>query len=378
MAKILMVKDGYLPDYRVDREAKALAQAGHKVSIICTEESKSKPEKHFEKVIILPTRAKARAMLPRWVKKSAKEYKQIIDEIKPDIIHAHDLMIANIVRRIIPKNTVFIYDDHEVWELYTKSIIRSVRGLKLKLLHIYMHLASKRNTREILKQIDMLIVVNDHWIDYYSKKGIAREKIISIENYTSENFLQEINDNLNLTYDFIKTDSRKKIVHTAKKAKISRDAERDIYNITKAVEKLDDWVIVIFGPKDEEYEKMGVIFFPHTNRLEFLVNCSQCDVALNTVKYMDERRHYASANRIYESLALGLKIISTKAQTYVEKFGEKAIWAGPETSVEDFKDILTNFEKYPTKEEIRLFSKNFSWENEMNKLTQKYEELIEK
>ena len=58
-------------------------------------------------------------MLPIWVQFAAREYKKIIDKIKPDVIHAHDLMITNIIQRIIPKKTKFVYDDHEIWELYT-------------------------------------------------------------------------------------------------------------------------------------------------------------------------------------------------------------------------------------------------------------------
>ena len=36
MVKILMVKHGYLPEYRVDREAIALKKAGHQIFMICT------------------------------------------------------------------------------------------------------------------------------------------------------------------------------------------------------------------------------------------------------------------------------------------------------------------------------------------------------
>ncbi|NHJ84723.1 MAG: glycosyltransferase family 4 protein, partial [Asgard group archaeon] len=281
MKKILMIKDGYLPDSRVEREALALKNAGYQIYLIYSEKAKGQINSVFEESYLIPLEIKARIYFPKAVNEVAKQYSSIIDKIKPDIIHAHDVMAANIACKVVPENVKFIYDDHEIWEIFTRSKIKKVKGLKQKILQIYIALATKKIVKKILKKADLLVVINEHWIDYYHKKGYPKENIIAIENYVDLNLINEVSKNEHLAEPFIQNDPRRKIIHSSNVQNLSQDINRNVNNIAQAAAELNDWVLIIYGNKDETLEKLGTMFFPQTDRIQYLVNCSKCDVALN-------------------------------------------------------------------------------------------------
>ncbi|NHJ40556.1 MAG: glycosyltransferase family 4 protein [Asgard group archaeon] len=375
MKKILMIKDGSLPDIRVEREVEALSKEGYQIYLIYSEKAKGKINPIFKETFLVPMNIKARIYFSKEVMKVATQYKVISKKIQPDIIHAHDIMAANIARFIITDKTKFVYDDHEVWEIYTKRIYKKAKGFKKKLMQLYVYLRTKKIIEKILKKIDLLIVINEHWINYYSNKGINKNKIVQVENFASEKLIDEIKKNKGIVDDFFIKDNRKKIIHSYKAKKLSLDIERSILNIAQATAELDDWVLIVFGKIDEKYEEMGVVFFPQTTRLKYLVNCSYCDLALNILQIDDERLNYSSSNRLYEFVSLGLKVISSKVQTLMDKFQDKMIWVNQDTPKEEIKQILRNIDNYPSKEEIQKYSKKFTWEIEMGRLMRKYNDL---
>ncbi len=109
--------------------------------------------------------------------------------------------------------------------------------------------------------------------------------------------------------------------------------------------------------------------------MEYLASIAKCDVALNTL-LLDERFHYSSSNRLYEFIALGLRVIVSRANTYIDKFGDSIIWAGTETPVEEIKQILINIDNYPTGEELKKFMKKYNWEDQIIKLVNFYQEKL--
>ncbi len=114
MGKILMLKHSDLPDNRADREAVALKKAEHNVFMICTGVKNKDSDDIYEKIFFVDRNGKVKFYLRKEVKKVAQKYQQVIDEIKPDIVHAHDIVTANVVRYLDKKNWFFVYDNHEV------------------------------------------------------------------------------------------------------------------------------------------------------------------------------------------------------------------------------------------------------------------------
>ncbi|NHK32596.1 MAG: glycosyltransferase family 4 protein [Asgard group archaeon] len=374
MAKILMITHGPMPDNRIDREAKALKEAGHKIYIIYSKKKRNLLD-YYEKKILLPFNNRTKALLPFAVRITAKKVKKILDVMQPDFIHAHDIAAANVARLVVDKDLKFIYDDHEIWEYLRKRQAQMIKNPLYKLIIKIVLFQTKRINKKIANKADLIIVVNKHWIDYYKERNIESNKIIVIENFYSKELIDKVLSSDIKIDDFFIKDPRKKVIHTEKNVLISSKVVRDVTNFVYAISELDDWVLCVFGPNDEKSEQLGVKFFPPTEQLEYLASCSKCDVALNPLVLNRPRGPYSSQNRLFEFAALGLVIISSKAITLVEKFDDKIIWLNPDASIEEIKRILTQTERHPKKEEIQEVAKQYTWKKEIKKLIKVYENL---
>ncbi|MHA1364843.1 MAG: glycosyltransferase [Candidatus Heimdallarchaeota archaeon] len=375
MKRILMFSHSYVPDIRIDKEVKALFEEGYEIYLICSAKGKGQIPKYYKKVFFVPLTRMQKAFIPFSFRKPKKKYKEIIREISPNILHAHDIMAANIAFKVKPKNTKFIYEDHEVWELIKKLELKERENILKIPLRIYQFLAVKYLTKRIMKKADLNIVVQRHWIDFYKKRGIKENKIISIENFSSREMIEEALSEAKFVDEFIQNDSRKKLVHSSRSSKPSDDYLRNITAFAEAVNELENWVMVIFGPVDEKFEKLGVKFLPPRNVLEYLASCSKCDVMINPL-VINERIHYCSPNRLYEATALGLRVFSPKAQAFYENFDDMLIWYDPKISNKEIVKILQNIDEYPTKKEIQEYSKKYhNWDNEAIKLIESYKRL---
>ncbi|NHJ39627.1 MAG: glycosyltransferase family 4 protein [Asgard group archaeon] len=373
--KILMATHTKLPDNRIDREATSLAQHGFSIYIICVG-LKGTYSNAYSKIYTIELNKREKSLLPIAAKKVAKKYRKIIDEVQPDIIHAHDIMAANIIRHAIPRKIKFVYDTHEDWELLRKRQRKVEPNLLKKLAVIfYTYPSTKRVTRKIAKKADLIVLTTKFSINYFENFGIPRKQIITVENYASQEIINQAIKRVDLIDEFMKKDQRKKIVHSSKSIKISSKIVRDVSVYAEAANELDDWVLVVFGPEDEKFIKIGVKFLPPRDQIAYLASISKCNVALNPL-ILDERTHYSSSNRIFEFVSLGLKVISSKAKYLEDKFNDYLIWAGPDASKEDIKEILNNIEKYPTKEELIKIGKKYSWEQEIQKLVDSYHKLV--
>ena len=374
MKKVLLVTHSLTPDKRIDQEAMSLVAAGYEVYLICRAKKKDKIPEFYKEIFIVHLTTKQMGYIPWTVNKVRMEYKEIIEKVQPDIIHANDLPAANIVRKIIPKGVKFIYDDHEVWELYYKLYVKRTKGLWKKIQRRYLQIISRFLSRKVMKQADLVIFVNEYWVEYYKKRGISHSKLISVENYPLKKDIDFALSGKIVVDDFFKNDPRKKIVTASKFAKLSEGTLRNIDNIAEAAYELEDWVVVNFGVSEEKYEKLGVVSIGFKPRFEFIASCSMCDIILNPL-VLDELMHHSSPNRFFEAALIGVRIISSEAETLVEKFDKLLIWANHNTPKEDVKKILMNIEDYPTGKEIQKAAQKFTWENEKKKLIMRYKEL---
>ena len=373
MAKILMLTHGPTPDYRIDREAEALAKDGHELYLIYRTQ-KGKIPSVYKKTFQVPLNNWQRALEPINCRLASRKYKKIIEEIKPNIIHAHDITAANIVRFVLPKNVKFVYDDHEIWEFLRRRQADARKNIIKKIIVRVIQMLTKNINNKIAKKADFLIVINEHWVPYYVEKGVDRDRLFALENFASKYLLKEVEEAKAQIDNFFIEDKRKKIIHSSKLT-LSSKVVRDVTNIAEAANNLDNWVLVVFGEPDKEFSTLGVHFIEPKPRMEYLTSCMKCDVALNPLK-LDERFHYSSSNRLYEFVSLGIRVMATKAQTYLDKFGDSLIWIDENTTIEEIEEILNNIEKYPSGEKLRKKVEIYNWENESKKLVEKYKKLL--
>ena len=375
MKKILFVTHSLTPDKRIDQEARSLVGEGYEAYLVCRGKKKDEIPTFYKEIIYVNLNKKQMAYLPGAVRKVRRKYKEIIERIKPDIIHANDLPVGNIIRKIIPVGVKFVYDDHEVWDIYYKLYADRTKNWLKKIQRRYLQIIAKSLSRKIMTQADLVIFVNDYWVHYYEKKGINVNKIISIENFPRKKDIDHALKNEIKVDDFFLKDKRRKIVTASKFAKLSDDTLRNIDNIAEVANELDDWVIVNFGEPDEKFDKLGVVSIGFKPRFEFIASCSMCDIILNPL-ILDELMHYSSPNRFFEAALLDVRIISSKVKTLMEKFNDLLIWVNTDTSKEEIKIILKNIDEYPSGKEIKKVASKFIWENEEKKLIARYNELL--
>ncbi len=372
MAKILFITHSPLPDNRIDREAKSLTKNGHDVFIIYPVVRGEVP-KHYKKSFHLPITNRVISLLPLASRQYAKKVKDVVKEVKPDVIHAHDIVAANITRLIL-NDEKFVYDDHEVWEIYLRNRFKEAKGIVNKLKKWLFYIREKQVFPKVRKNLDLLIVINDFWQSYYKKRNVKID-ILTLENFASKELIDYVlKDKISVDGFFVE-DKRNKIIHTTN-MKISSDVRlRNVVNIAEAVNELPNWVLVVFGPEDEKYKNQSVKFLPRKPLDEFLASCSKCVLGTNLIATSNDWYNYISSNRVFELTALGLNVISTRVRTLIDKFGDNLIWVDENVSKEEIIKILKEIDKYPLKEKMREISKNFFWEIQEKNLIEAYDKL---
>jgi len=377
VARILMVTHSHSPDKRIDQEAEYLAKEQYEIHLIC---GKRKPTEstptYYKSIHTIPLLKTQQAFLSIPVRKAAKKYLKIIKEIQPDIIHAHDLMAANVVSLILPKGTKFIFDDHEIMELKRKNKAQRSPNIAKKIVRYILYLLSIRARKKVMKKANSVIVVNNYFIEFYRKRGVDHKKIIVLENFPKKELISKALAQKELVDEFFINDPRKKLVHSTSTSSIEMDLDRNVNSYIEAINKLDDWVMVIFGPNVEEMESKGVRFIQRKPILEYLVCVAHCNVTIHA-PLIDERSNHASPNRVFESALLGVQVISNKVSSLLEKMNNMIIWLEEEEiPPERITEILNNIEKYPSGKELQEYAKDFVWEKQIDKLINQYRILL--
>ena len=384
MVNILMVTHNHIPDARVEKESRSLRKAGHKVFIATPEVRNKIAEDAFDKVFTYSHTYKHNYFNNKAVQEAAEVYEKLIIENDIDAIHAHNIFTAYIASKIVKKlNIKFIFDDHETWSLWLKERAKKAIGLKNKLLRYYIYIRSIGIEKRIARMADHIIVTNVMCIPFFKKLKIPAEKITSLENIALQSEIDQALKDKDSIADFWKTDKRKKIVHvyhrskgrSAKQSRKDETIDRDFEVFVQAQEQLDDWVLVLFGAKDSELEKRGVVFIDFMPRISYLANVAQADLGLNPL-VITPKTIISSQNRIFEYTKLGVRVISTKTPLLEQNFDDMLIWMNPDEPLEKLLKILKNIDSYPSGKDLQKYGKKFSWEKEAQKMVDAYNKLF--
>lgn len=113
--KVLHLSDMHLPDWRIEKSALTDLNLGHEV-VFGGMESKYTGN-IFSKIFQIQWTPRARRAVPFYWHSVKKQLEKVLNETKPDVIHAHNIFSAKMVSEFrIP----FVYDDHEFWPIYVK------------------------------------------------------------------------------------------------------------------------------------------------------------------------------------------------------------------------------------------------------------------
>lgn len=131
---VMLLSNAFRPDPRVDREARALLAAGHRVTLICWDrESALPPREERDGLTVIRVQSVASAYGSGWrqlfrLPRFWQEAIRLATPLRPDIIHCHDLDTLYAGRRIKRQiGARLVYDAHEhypaLMSLYLPGIL---------------------------------------------------------------------------------------------------------------------------------------------------------------------------------------------------------------------------------------------------------------
>ncbi len=114
------MSDYGLPDWRIEKSAISALNRSYQVFFAGLP---SRISNHtFSEVYELDWTPRARRAIPYYWYCVKKQLKRIINEVRPDVVHAHNIFSAKMISDFdIP----FVYDDHEYWPSYVERQIES-------------------------------------------------------------------------------------------------------------------------------------------------------------------------------------------------------------------------------------------------------------
>ena len=133
--KILHLSTEGLPDWRIEKSALTALNKGHEVVFAGSKSPFIYNRNTFSKIYEVIWTAKARYGFPYYWHMVKKQIYQIIKEVLPDIVHAHNIFSA---KMMLEFDIPFVYDDHEFWSRHSQLLLEmdklnEIKGEKVSL-----------------------------------------------------------------------------------------------------------------------------------------------------------------------------------------------------------------------------------------------------
>jgi len=124
-----------LPDWRIEKSALTALNKGHEVVFAGSKSPFIYNRNTFSKIYEVIWTAKARYGFPYYWYMVKKQIFQIIKQVLPDIVHAHNIFSA---KMMLEFDIPFVYDDHEFWSRHSQLLLEmdklnEIKGEKVSL-----------------------------------------------------------------------------------------------------------------------------------------------------------------------------------------------------------------------------------------------------
>jgi glycosyltransferase involved in cell wall biosynthesis len=167
-----------LPDWRIEKSALTALNKGHEVVFAGSKSPFIYNRNTFSKIYEVIWTAKARYGFPYYWHMVKKQIYQIIKEVLPDIVHAHNIFSA---KMMLEFDIPFVYDDHEFWSRHSQlllemdklneiqgekvSLNETIRGVrrrvKRKIINRHVNRLWAKWERELVSSIPTITVSNE-------------------------------------------------------------------------------------------------------------------------------------------------------------------------------------------------------------------------
>ncbi|MDR4512291.1 MAG: glycosyltransferase [Nitrososphaeraceae archaeon] len=361
--KILHISHHGLPDWRIEKSAITAMKEGHRVFFAGELSTKPIYDSIFEKKynIIFPnTNNYPKKLLIPYIllgrtsiwNSAKKQVKKILDELRPDIIHAHNLIAAKLISEYdIP----MVYNDHEYWPVYIQ------RQLKSRL----------QNNKSIFKQkrdflYKRLIKIWSKWeyeiVSKYPTFVVSQTILNELKKYSKKLFLLP-----NFPIQTETLDSQNPVFHTylssvyaGKESLKDNLAHRNIEGLEELFEQNNIGKLILLGRINNRLSKniINKGFLPRDQMYKEMV---QNSIGLLPMK-KESSHKYINPNKAYEYAHGGLYVVCTSS--FSEVINTFKNNCGIFDNYDELKEQLLYFQT--NKEELfkkRVSSYKFAKEN---------------
>ncbi|WP_285906099.1 glycosyltransferase family 4 protein [Pseudodesulfovibrio pelocollis] len=198
IAMIHLSNNGFPPDIRIVKEARALAAAGHHITI-CTKKTADHPEESeaFEPGIDI-LRAEVTGP-PSWFQKRRANFtlreawvkpvvEQFLDRCRPDIVHVHDFPYLPLVLDCAgPRGLPVVADFHENMPAAKRAWRSNLRPLmRLKASILFNYPMWQWHEKKALKKCERVIVVVPEAAERFARYQIPSDMVTIVSNTEDE------------------------------------------------------------------------------------------------------------------------------------------------------------------------------------------------
>lgn len=379
--KILHLSESGLPDWRIEKSAQTGSKNGHEV-FFAGGKTINYDEKIFSEIYQLNWTLSARMGL--WIpwRQVKKQVKSILEKIRPDIVHAHNVYSAKMMSEFdIP----FVFDNHEYWAMFSSlldGIKQFQKPAESKTDHIsslYQNLRIKAG-RSIAKRRAVRLWTKWEKELTYTRPTITVSKKIAEEFEEGNNNKKFVVPNFPMSWevpDLKNPEFFSKISSLYAggdgKSKITWP-NRNFEGLTDVFEENDIGNLTIVGWKDQETSRVNYTeFLPRKEMYE--------EMSKHSIGLLPWKKHwtqcYLSPNKPYEYAHAGLLVFCTSTfDSVIENLQNNCV------TFEDYTDLASKIKYY--KENLdELFEKrkksfvfsreNLIWEKNEKKILEAYQ-----
>lgn len=370
----MLLSNPLVIDPRVYKEAKALVEAGHEVTVIVWDRHREyEAESIIEGIKVVRIHNKGIMKIlphdlfrnPFWWKAAYKKAMELYKEgYKFDVVHCHDLDTLATGAKLKKKLGVkLVYDAHEI---FGYMILRTMPKFISKLAFWL--------EKKLIKNVDHLITAEETYNDYFRSLGInSITTILNCKDLISENYKPPNNDVFTVLY-----------IGVLNKSRFFPDA-------LEVIGEIDKIKFVIAGKKENMYDEVKELSKKYKN-IEFLGSIPfnqvldytlKSDVVLCMVDPSDINNRIASANKQFEAMVCGRPIIATKGTRSGEITENEKCGLTINYSKEELKKAIIKLRDNPQlceklgENALKAAIKKYNWKNEERKLLKLYRYLEE-
>ena len=371
--KVLHLSEYGLPDWRIEKSAITAKRKGYDVFFAGEKNSPQYRNIIFEKIYEFDWNIRAKYKLPFYYQTLKKKINNIISELRPDIIHAHNIFPAKLASEFdIP----FVFDDHEycsnhgkvvyewfkIRESQDQSKLDKIRWFARKSVKKYMSKLWMKWEQDIVYKYPTITIsekMAEELRRYYHKNN----NIVVVPNVP-------LKEELNLNKPPYHTEISSVYMGTDGLNRYSYPS-RDISGLIETFTNNEIGTLNIIGWNNKKHENSKIKFHGYLlrrNAFEFLVNSS-----IGLIPFKKHWTHsYMNPNKAFDYAYAGLLVACTSdLKTIYSNLGGNCIL------FEDYDDLVEKLKYFSvnTEEVYKLRIKSFNYAKD-NLIWEKYDRNI--